>query len=115
MISLRTICAALTGAFLLGFGTLLLNPSSYIPDVVQDAPPHPTIFNSQSYVQGPPTQSFRGQYPVKTSKACVSRVILVSDNLRNDTKYITTWGSAGWSTLAPINHYVLESLITAIY
>jgi hypothetical protein len=80
MISLRTICAALTGAFLLGFGTLLLNPSSYIPDVVQDAPPHPTIFNSQSYVQGPPTQSFR-------------------DNLRNDTKYITTWGSAGWTNV----------------
>lgn len=32
------------------------------------------------YVLGPPTQSFR-------------------DNLRNDTKYITSWLSAGWSTL----------------
>ncbi|KAG2140412.1 hypothetical protein BD769DRAFT_1626303 [Suillus cothurnatus] len=43
-------------------------------------PSHPAIFNSQSYVQGPPTQSFR-------------------DNLRNDTKYITTWGSAGWTNV----------------
>lgn len=31
------------------------------------------------FVLGPPTQSFR-------------------DNLRNDTKYITSWISAGWST-----------------
>ncbi|KAG2339449.1 hypothetical protein BDR05DRAFT_968039 [Suillus weaverae] len=75
--SLRTICAALTGAFLLGFVTLLLKPSSYILDI-QDAPTHSTIFNSQLYVQGPPTQRFR-------------------DNLRNDTKYITSWTSAGWT------------------
>ncbi|KAH7886098.1 hypothetical protein F5I97DRAFT_2025845 [Phlebopus sp. FC_14] len=34
--------------------------------------------NTLSYVMGPPTQNFR-------------------DNLRNDTKYITSWISAGWT------------------
>ncbi|KAG2051190.1 hypothetical protein BDR06DRAFT_1061605 [Suillus hirtellus] len=28
-------------------------------------------------------------------------ITLVSDNLRNDTKYITSWTSAGWSTSTP--------------
>ncbi|KAG2037002.1 hypothetical protein BDR03DRAFT_1092124 [Suillus americanus] len=76
MLSLRTISAALTGAFLFGTVNLLLKPSSYTLDI-QDPP---TIFtlDSQSYVQGPPTQRFR-------------------DNLRNDTRYITSWGSAGWT------------------
>jgi hypothetical protein len=57
--SLRTICAALTGVFLLSSATLLLNPSRYRLDV-QSAPAHSTIFNSQLYVHGPPTQRFRG-------------------------------------------------------
>ncbi|KAG2055538.1 hypothetical protein BDR06DRAFT_953820 [Suillus hirtellus] len=72
--SLRTICAALTGVFLFGLGNRLLKPSTYSLDIQST----PTIFNSQLYVQGPPTQRFR-------------------DNLRNDTKYITSWGSAGWT------------------
>jgi hypothetical protein len=40
-------------------------------------PPEPE-FDYSPYVVGPPTQSFR-------------------DNLRNDTQYITSWLSAGWS------------------
>lgn len=75
--SLKTFCAALIGVFLLGFGTLSIKPSGFTLDI-QDAPARPTVFNPQLYVQGPPTQSFR-------------------DNLRNDTKYITSWTSAGWT------------------
>ncbi|KAG1802972.1 uncharacterized protein HD556DRAFT_1490165 [Suillus plorans] len=75
--SLRTICAALTAVFLFALGNLLFKPSSYSLDI-QSTPAQYNIFNSQLYVQGPPTQRFR-------------------DNLRNDTKYITSWGSAGWT------------------
>ena len=46
-------------------------------EVVEDEPDY------SPYVLGPPTQSFR-------------------DNLRNDTKYITSWISAGWSTLTVV-------------
>ncbi|KAG1754887.1 uncharacterized protein EDB91DRAFT_1276371 [Suillus paluster] len=74
--SLRTIFIFLAGVSLLGFGTLLFKPSSYLD--IQDAPAYSGIVNSQSYVQGPPTQRFR-------------------DNLRNDTKYVTSWISAGWT------------------
>jgi hypothetical protein len=74
--SLRTICIALAGISLLSFGFLLLKPLSYLD--TQDVPSYSTTFNSQSFVQGSPTQHFR-------------------DNLRNDTKYITSWASAGWT------------------
>ncbi|KIK35892.1 hypothetical protein CY34DRAFT_811817 [Suillus luteus UH-Slu-Lm8-n1] len=75
--SLSAICVALTAVFLLTFATLLLSPLGYRLDAL-GPPAHATIFDSQSYVQGPPTQRFR-------------------DNLRNDTKYITSWTSAGWT------------------
>lgn len=43
------------------------------------SPPHPEEVEEYSpWVLGPPTQSFR-------------------DNLRSDTKYLTSWISAGWS------------------
>ncbi|KAG2140052.1 hypothetical protein DEU56DRAFT_291167 [Suillus clintonianus] len=74
--SLRTICAALAGISLLGFGVILFKPLSYLE--IQDAPVYSAAFDSQLYVQGPPTQRFR-------------------DNLLNDTKYITSWASAGWT------------------
>ena len=49
-------------------------------------PPYPEEFEDElahsPYVLGPPTPSFR-------------------DNLRNDTKYITSWISAGWSAYLP--------------
>ena len=47
-------------------------PPTYLEDLEDDEPAH------SPYVLGPPTPSFR-------------------DNLRNDTKYITSWISAGWS------------------
>ncbi|KAG2112418.1 hypothetical protein DEU56DRAFT_201808 [Suillus clintonianus] len=80
MVSLRTICAILAGVSMLSFGTLLLKLPLRLSYrlYIQDLPAHPTVFNSQSYIQGPPTQSFR-------------------DNLRDDTKYITSWTSAGWT------------------
>ncbi|KAG0699739.1 hypothetical protein DFH29DRAFT_854523 [Suillus ampliporus] len=91
--SLRTICAALAGVSLFSFAVLLLKPSvSYLD--IQDTPAYPTILNSQSYVQGPPTQRFR-------------------DNLRNDTKYITSWTSAGWTNdVMTYAHLIYLALIT---
>ncbi|KAG1838331.1 hypothetical protein C8R48DRAFT_666854 [Suillus tomentosus] len=75
---LRTICIVLAAVSLLSFGVVLLKPLSYLDIDFEKADVYPTTFNSQSYVQGPPTQRFR-------------------DNLRNDTKYITSWISAGWT------------------
>ncbi|KAG2112419.1 hypothetical protein DEU56DRAFT_201839 [Suillus clintonianus] len=78
MPSFRIICTVLAGVFLFSFGALLLKPMNYGLDL-QDQPAYSAIINLQSpYVQGPPTQRFR-------------------DNLRNDTKYITSWASAGWT------------------
>ncbi|KAG1743338.1 uncharacterized protein EDB91DRAFT_1275488 [Suillus paluster] len=74
--SLRTICVTLVGVSLLSFGALILQPLSHLDK--QDAPTYSPTFSSPSYVQGPPTQRFR-------------------DNLRNDTKYITSWTSSGWT------------------
>lgn len=93
--SVWTLCTVLAGVSLLSFGVLLFaKPSNYRN--VQDAPEYASVLNSQSYVQGPPTQSFRGQFN-QWRPSCYLTTI-VSDNLRNDTKYITSWVSAGWST-----------------
>ncbi|KAG1885499.1 hypothetical protein F4604DRAFT_1890272 [Suillus subluteus] len=72
----RTLCTVLAAVSLLSFGFVLLKPLSYLD--IEEAPMYSATFNSQLYVQGPPTQRFR-------------------DNLRNDTKYITSWISAGWT------------------
>lgn len=58
-LSRRTICTALAGISLLGFGFFLLKPSSYLD--TQDVPSYSAASNSPSYLQGPPTQRFRGQ------------------------------------------------------
>ncbi|KAI6012459.1 hypothetical protein F5J12DRAFT_781406 [Pisolithus orientalis] len=48
------------------------------------AAPVTEVEDAQSYLLGPPTQSLR-------------------DNLRNDTKYITSWLNAGWISFHPIS------------
>lgn len=57
-------------------------PAVSTPVSEPDAPNIPDVYEEEyeysPYVLGPPTQRFR-------------------DNLRNDTKYITSWISAGWS------------------
>lgn len=58
---LRTICIVLAAVSLLSFGVVLLKPLSYLDIDVEKAAVYPATFNSQSYVQGPPTQRFRGQ------------------------------------------------------
>jgi hypothetical protein len=102
---LKTLCKLLAAVSLLSFGVLLLKPLAY-PDI-EEAPAYSAAFHSQSYVQGPPTQRFRGH--LIHSRYC-SRISqqLATDNLRNDTKYITSWISAGWSTSPPTHchlHY----------
>ncbi|KAJ8588385.1 hypothetical protein M405DRAFT_740358 [Rhizopogon salebrosus TDB-379] len=75
--SVTTLCIVLAGVSLLSVAAVLFaKPLRYRN--AEDAPAYTGILDSQSYVQGPPTQSFR-------------------DNLRNDTKYITSWVSAGWT------------------
>ncbi|KAL4062994.1 hypothetical protein V8B97DRAFT_2026577 [Scleroderma yunnanense] len=56
--------------------------------------PVTNLEDAQSYVLGPPTQSFR-------------------DNLRNDTKYITSWLNAGWTNdVMTIGNLLYLALIT---
>ena len=53
-----------------------------------------------NYLNGPPTERFRGLlYFSMNLNALVEDIYLsIKDNLRLDTKYITSWISAGWST-----------------
>lgn len=74
---LRTIYTVLAVVSLLSFGFVLFKPQLNYLDF-EEAHVISATSNLQSYVQGPPTQRFR-------------------DNLRNDTKYITSWISAGWT------------------
>ncbi|KAJ7230252.1 hypothetical protein GGX14DRAFT_410269 [Mycena pura] len=61
------------------------------PDAVAD-PLHPS-----ASVYGSPTPSYKGSCQTPSP---ISRLIPVSDNLRPDTKYITSWGgNAGWTIM----------------
>ncbi|KAH7927278.1 hypothetical protein BV22DRAFT_1045518 [Leucogyrophana mollusca] len=79
-------CAALSALSLFSLGFVFLTTRSKAPEVL-DIPVESVSSNTstsvhESFVLGPPTQSFR-------------------DNLRNDTKYITSWISAGWKRAFP--------------
>jgi hypothetical protein len=57
-------------------------------------PPTPDL-RPLAFLNGPPTTTFRGWFPCSfVSLSCLIRVL---ENLRNDTKYITSFVSAGWS------------------
>jgi hypothetical protein len=70
--SVTTLCIVLAGVSLLSVAAVLFaKPLRYRN--AEDAPAYTGILDSQSYVQGPPTQSFRGQwnqcrYPSATSQ-----------------------------------------------
>lgn len=51
--------------------------------------------------------------PLHASNSCRNPSRSHLDNLRNDTKYMTSWISAGWSEYFPCSLYHL--LITNIY
>ena len=59
------------------------NSTSLAHPVADDAESLEDEYEYSPFVRGPPTQSFR-------------------DNLRDDTKYITSWISAGWSTSSSV-------------
>ena len=53
-------------------------------------------WDRKSVLLGPPTDRFRGE-PSETFTTLAVTFGFHLDNLRNDTKYITSWISAGWS------------------
>lgn len=57
-------------------------------------PPIPTIDRLKA-LRGVPTMKFRGMWPISFASLSCHNVFL--DNLREDTKYIHSWLSAGWS------------------
>jgi hypothetical protein len=87
-------------------------PSSRPLLVAQDHDPAPALSESlnrtpsldrKSAILGPPTSRFRG-LPQKLLVRLSSLVTFFgfhSDNLRSDTKYITSWISAGWCKSPP--------------
>jgi hypothetical protein len=85
--------------------------------VSQDPAPVPSLnrtpsLDRKSALLGPPTSRFRGS-PQGYSSTFPDIVRFHSDNLRNDTKYITSWISAGWSE-CPSYRFV-RSLTTDVY
>ncbi|KAF9245804.1 hypothetical protein BU15DRAFT_40619 [Melanogaster broomeanus] len=75
---LVTILAIITTISVAALGTLIyLLRKSHTQEVL-DSPVTFDLEDALSYVVGPPTDNFK-------------------DNLRNDTKYITSWISAGWT------------------
>jgi hypothetical protein len=57
--------------------------------------PPPDLLHPLASLNGPPTRAYKGKFrgypPLRRATHCVL------DNLRNQTKYITSWGSsAGW-------------------
>jgi hypothetical protein len=100
---LKTLCKVLAAVSLLSFAVVLLKPLVYLD--IEEAPTYSAAFHSQSYVQGPPTQRFRGQLIRSRHFSPISQQ-LAPDNLRNDTKYITSWISAGWSTSPPASAHL---------
>ena len=76
---------------------MLVKAPSQLRDLLAVPPVADLEENVESYVLGPPTQSFRGQSGRPPSHSDLNTVPN-SDNLRNDTKYITSWLNAGWST-----------------
>lgn len=51
---------------------------------------------------GPPTERFRGTFPPRHPSPPHGHIIHSrADNLRNDTKYLTSWISSGWSEYLP--------------
>jgi hypothetical protein len=71
---------------------LLLVPQDPILPPKDSTPP----WDRKSVLLGPPTDRFRGEPPENCTTLVVTSVLHL-DNLRNDTKYITSWISAGWS------------------
>jgi len=107
--SVCTLCIVLAGVSLLSFGAILFaKPLKYLN--AEDPPAYPDILSSQLYLQGSPTQSFRGQ--LNHQRPPHRLITTASDNLRNDTKYITSWVSAGWSTST--QHCLSAAILTTI-
>ena len=58
--------------------------------------PGASTWNRTSALLGPPTDRFRGSSALTLQPHSSNESHVYSDNLRNDTKYITSWISAGW-------------------
>jgi hypothetical protein len=73
------------------------HPPLVLPEDNLIQPDRALSSNRKAPLLGPPTSRFRGMNSVATFFPC--RLTFFSlDNLRDDTKYITSWISAGWSS-----------------
>ncbi|KAI6047922.1 hypothetical protein EDC04DRAFT_36455 [Pisolithus marmoratus] len=86
------VALAIVSVAALALFTLVTTPAQL--QALLPIPPVTEVEDAQSFVLGPPTQSFR-------------------DNLRNDTKYITSWLNAGWTNdVMTIGNLLYLALIT---
>ena len=99
----RVIVAAAAAFFLLSLYSLSSFSSSLPHFVSQNGQNTVLSFNNtpawdrKSALLGPPTRRFRGSFKVTLPPPSSIITCFHSDNLRNDTQYITSWISAGWS------------------
>jgi hypothetical protein len=99
--------AALLWLFYVADETLyLVSPVLQNPKTLSivSPPPHLDPLNPLASLNGPPTMKFRGlrSIPFFQKRKSLDVCITFTDNLRNDTKYITSWLNAGWSAYSPM-------------
>lgn len=70
--------------------------SQTCPQTTQTIIQTPKYLDPLNYLNGPPTDRFRGSLCF-SMQSVLTEDIHLQDNLRLDMKYITSWISAGWS------------------
>lgn len=85
------------------------------PLIEPELPSKETVpsWDRTSALLGPPTNRFRGMSCLFEPPFRGNIVYSHLDNLRNDTKYMTSWTSAGWSEHPP--NSLFRPLTTSIY
>lgn len=73
-------------------------PPVHPPQEVAANPKSDILLDISQVVVGSPTPHFRGQHPTSFFPTTEHRnVMFLTDNLRNDTRYLTSWISSGFS------------------
>lgn len=74
----------------------------------------PKYLQAQTYLAGPPTTNFRSAFCPRTVATFIN-IFNITDSLRNDTAYLTSWLSAGWSTYIVPNQNAYLDLTNIIF